>query len=571
VGFFDDIGDAFSDAADAVGDVASDVGEAVVDAADAAGSGIGEAGEWFAGASGDLGAGLGSAIDWTATALDDASFGMAGSSLNFLDDTVFDTVDYLSGGVVDVDFDDGTFSAAAGIDGIMSYGASVGEHGVTASYGTLVATGEAGLTDQGFNIGASGGIDFGPLPYAEGHIDLDANGTVSIGGEAQGTIPTPIGFVSGDLDGGFSRTPDGAWAGNLSVDGQLTLPSGTYVGGSFDVAHQQTADGDSITSVGVGGSVGQYGVGEVGADIDYTHAEVDGVTLDQVSGSAHASGYGVEAGVEGGYQRVEAGGDVIETGGVSGHVSGYGQSAEGEVTYTGGTVGGQSFSDWSAEGSLDIDPEALREVSTSLFGEGAELPASADDLVGMLGAGGTGDLLGQLGGSQLSSFVGSLAPEAAQDLANKLIADGNFGSLLGGDGAAVHDLLGKVADAGGLGDVLGQLDPGTTANVVSTLATSSPSAMPTGAVPVADDVLGSAPPEAVAAPVAATTTTPDLTLAADPLVGEPVAVADVAGAAAPVDEMAPVPVVPEPVDEFTQQIDAADQAEESVDDLFEGI
>lgn len=597
MGLFDDIGDFVSDVADVAVDVVETVGEPFVEAVEAVGSAAGEGMEGFASATGWLGGGLGDAIDFVATTADDLSGGTLSWGLNLADDVVFDNVDYLTGGVVDFDFDDGTFGASVGIEGVMQYGASVGEHGVTAGYDTLVAGGDVGLTDQGFGISGSAGIDFGPFPHVDGHIDLNANGDVSIGGSAQGTIPTPIGFVSGDVEGGFSRTEDGAWAGNVSLDGQLTLPSGTYVGGSLDVAHQQTADGDSITSVGAGGRVGQYGVGEVGVDGKYTHAEVDGVTYDGVEGSAHASGYGFEAGVEGSYDRLEtADGDVFEQGSVGGHVSGYGQGIEGSVDYKGATVDGQSTSDWSADGSINFDGEKLAGLGQTLFGEsagglagGLGLPDSADALVGMLGSGGTADLLGQLGGDQLAGFVNSLGAQGAADFANKLAADGNFGSLIGSGSDAVQSLLGKVAESGGLGDVLGQLDPGTTANLIGTLA--APPAPPTGITPAVetavDDALGVATQAAtdlatgVITPEVANAEMMDATaaVAAAAPVGELVtaditATTTVDAAGVTVDATANVLVEPapvEPVDEFSQQIAAAEQVESSVDDLFEGL
>ena len=44
----------------------------------------------------------------------DAAVEVADWTLNVVDDTVFDTVDFLTGGAIDVDYDDGQFSA--GVD-----------------------------------------------------------------------------------------------------------------------------------------------------------------------------------------------------------------------------------------------------------------------------------------------------------------------------------------------------------------------------------------------------------------------------------------------------------------------
>src|SRR3954454_20715664 len=110
--FWDDIGDAVSSVADTVTDVASDVGDAFGSAAEDIGSAFGEAAEGVAEGAGWFGGALADVIDFTATAVDDATFGLAGDGLSALDDYVFDPVDYLSGGLIDVDFDDGAFSAS---------------------------------------------------------------------------------------------------------------------------------------------------------------------------------------------------------------------------------------------------------------------------------------------------------------------------------------------------------------------------------------------------------------------------------------------------------------------------
>jgi hypothetical protein len=584
MGFFDDFVDAVEDAGDVVADVAGDVGEVFADTAGDIGSGIGEGFEAAADAAGDVGGYLGDAIGFAGGFVDDASFGLAGGILNLADDVVFDSVDYLSGGVIDVDFDDGTFGANLGIDGLASYGASIGEHGVTAGYSTLVASGDVGLTDQGFNVGASGGIDFGPLPYADGHVNLHEDGTVDVGGHVQGTIPTPIGIVSGEADAGFHRTPDGAWGTNLNLDGQLTLPTGTYVGAGFDFAHEQTADGDNFTSIGGRGSVGQYGVGEVGVEGGYQHIEQDGVTIDRATVGGHASGYGFSAEAEAGYQRAEMGGDVVEDFTAGGSVSGYGMGASGQVGYRDGSVGGRDLSGWSADGDIDVDPAKLAGLGRSLFGEDMPggMPTDVDGLVGMLGGGGTAELLGNLGGDDLAGFLGALGDGGAADLVGKLAQDGTFGSLLGSaDSDSLAGLLGKVANAdpGGLGSLLGGLDPETTTGLVSALAGAGRGS--------GDDMVGDAGGAGAVRTIAAGVDSPltdELGTIVDPIspdqadlgapfgdpLADPLAGAVDAGPAV-VDDPVGDAFAPEPLDDFSQQIAAADEVESSVDSLFEGL
>ena len=57
--------------------------------------------------------------------------------------------------------------------------------------------GGLGIAEAG--VAASAGVDFGPLPTVDGHIEMSDDGTVRIGGEVQATIPTPFGDIEIDL------------------------------------------------------------------------------------------------------------------------------------------------------------------------------------------------------------------------------------------------------------------------------------------------------------------------------------------------------------------------------------
>src|SRR5581483_2073585 len=211
MGWFDDVVDAASDAVSDVGssieDAAESVGSAAVDVAGSAGGYVG----------GTVGA-LGSAAD--------ALTGGAASSLfNAVDDTVFDTVNYVTDGAVNLNFDDGRFSASVGIPGVADVSASIGENGVTAGSSTLLGSTDVGLTDQGFQFDSSGGIDWGPLPYYDGHVSVGANGDVSVNGHVQGTVPTPYGILSGQATAGFESTDQG-WGTSLDANGTLLTESG---------------------------------------------------------------------------------------------------------------------------------------------------------------------------------------------------------------------------------------------------------------------------------------------------------------------------------------------------------
>src|SRR5690606_2539395 len=131
---------------DWVGDTASDV-------ADWAGGAAADAASWAGGAAADV-------FD---------------AAANFTDDTIFDSVDFITGGVIDVDYDGGNFSANIGIDDVAKFGVSVGEDGFKGSFDTAIADGNVAITDEGFSLSGSAGIDFGPLPYAEGHLAVSAD------------------------------------------------------------------------------------------------------------------------------------------------------------------------------------------------------------------------------------------------------------------------------------------------------------------------------------------------------------------------------------------------------------
>ena len=512
---------------DFVADTASDVGDGIVAAAEEVGGAVVDAGEAFVDGVGDAGGYLGDGIDWAATALDDASFGMAGWTLDLMDDAVFDQVDYLSGGLVDIDFDDGTFSAAVGIDDVFGAGMSIGEHGITAEYDTLVAGTEVGLTDDGFLAEGSAGIDFGPLPYAEGHTEVSEDGEISINGRAQATIPTPIGLVSGEVDGGFVRTDEG-WGAYVNADGTLTLPTGTYVGANVGVNYAETADG-SVFGASVGGRLGQTGVGEVGAGVEYDRIQQGDDVIEHVGGEVYGQGYGFEARAGADYTAGTVDGVEFEKFEAEGSLSGHGKSISGGVSYDEVTANGVTVSAWDADVDVQgFDAEELKDLGTSLLSS-----AAGDDVAAVLGT------VTEQG--RLDDFLGALDEEQTADL---------IGRLVGATNPVQAPVEGAVTVAGVAGGVVGDQVLG-------------------------DDVLGEVAAVAGVAPFedqglsggadAGTDTAGDGDAGDDePVADEPVA--DEASVLA--DE----PVAYEaPADEFETTIGAADEVEAGVEDLFEDL
>jgi hypothetical protein len=288
-GFLGDIADAVTDTAEGAWDAATNAAEGAWDTAtDTAGN----AGGW-----------LGSAIAAGAEVVDTATFGLAGEALETADDYVFDTVDYVTGGAVNLDFDDGKFTVGAGFDGLAGFGASIGEDGISADGSVPGFDLGLSLGDAGLGLSGSAGIDFGPLPYAEGHLEVAPNGDVLVDGELQGTIPTPLGLLSGEVSGGFVQTQEG-WGAYVDADGTLTLPSGTSISAGVEAAYTETAEGSEL-SVGVEGSVSMPGVGSVGGSVEYDRVEVDGDVVEGFHAEVEASGFGGEIRAEADYVGVE--------------------------------------------------------------------------------------------------------------------------------------------------------------------------------------------------------------------------------------------------------------------------
>ncbi len=300
---------------------------------------------------------------------------VAGSAADAVDDYVFDTVDYVTGGVVNIDWDGGNFSAGFGIRGVASAGVKVGEDGVGAYQDSLVSSASFDVSGDGLDLSASAGIPLGPLPYAETHVEVSSDGSVEVDGRWQGTIPTPVGLLSSQGEYEFQRTPDGAWAAGIDAEATLLMPSGTYVGGGVSVHHVETADGDSMTSVGVKGVVGEKGVGEVGGGIGYQHIEQDGVEVDIVTGEGYASGFGLKVEGEAGYTRIETeDGTTVEHFEASGSAEGYGMSASAEAEYAAVTVDGETQSEWNTDTSFD---GGLLEDAIGNLGSGSITPTAA--------------------------------------------------------------------------------------------------------------------------------------------------------------------------------------------------
>ena len=365
------------------------------------------------------------AVDWFV----DATSEIGDLALETADDYIFDNVDYITGGVLDIDYDDGNFSANVDL-GVASAGVSYGEDGFEANASADIGIVSAGVAyeDGGFSAGGSAGLAWGPLPYVEGHVNIDEDGTIDIGGQAQGTIPTPFGVVSGSVEGGYHQLPDGSWGAYGGAEGTLYTPTGVTVSAGGEVSYELEADGDEVFNAGGHAGVGLLGGPSVEVGGEYHSIEDDGTYTEGGSGYVEGQGYGIEGRAEGSYESVtDVDGNTVETyeGSIEG--SGYGHEVGAGGNYTENTNADGSSSS-SADGWVDVDgldSGDLMQAAGSYLGDTA-----GDLLGGAPGAGSVSDTVSDLAGSgDLSEVLTGLAGDSGQsvaEVAGGLAESGNF-------------------------------------------------------------------------------------------------------------------------------------------------
>ena len=284
--------DYFEEAVDAVGDAAVSVGEAVVDVAEVAVEVTAVSFDATTDVIGAAGVVVAETVDVAVTVTDTVTGGGASAVLDAVDDVVLDTVDTVTGGVVNIDLDDGTFSASVGVDGVFDASASVGRNGVSADSSVLDQGIGGSVGRDGVSSHITAGVNYGYLPYVDGELDVRSDGAIHVDGEIQGTIPTPYGLLSGEVQSEFTRTEDQFSVG-LDVEGQLLTASGITIGGEVAVAYADGPDGSSLQAQ-LGGFVSKAGIGRVEAEVGYSRVEEDGVVVEGYHAAASAQGYGIE-------------------------------------------------------------------------------------------------------------------------------------------------------------------------------------------------------------------------------------------------------------------------------------
>ncbi len=268
--FWNNVGNAVENAAEAVGNAvqnaAQAVGNAVENAVEAVGNAVENAVENVGNVLENTAEAIGAAAKEVAQDVKEAVDDAVDWTLNVADDVIFDPVDFVTGGAVDFDYENGQFTGELDL-GFGSAGISMGQQGFDAHAGfdIGIASGDISFDDDsGFAMSGSAGVDWGPLPYAEGHLNIGEDGTISIGGEVQATLPLPFGAIGGDLSGELHRDADGTYGATTLVDVFADGPGDT--GGSF---HSDRSFGDAQdTDVLVDGpsDIGASGGG--GGDVD---------------------------------------------------------------------------------------------------------------------------------------------------------------------------------------------------------------------------------------------------------------------------------------------------------------
>lgn len=262
----------------AIGDAVGDIGGAIVDVADAAAEGVAH----VADTASDV-------VGGAATVVNTATGGWAEKAVELVDDVVLDSVDKMTGGLVDIDYDDGVFTAKAGVEGIAHAGAEISQSGVRVESNSLLHDQGIGFTDDGLDLTVKAGVEgvSQHLPFGGLGLDLDTDGDIEAETEFKGTVPTPYGLVSGQGSAGVHQTDEG-FVGYLDAKGQIILPDGDVVAGNVGVAYAENDQGSQL-GVDVGASYTSVGGYTIGGQLGYDRLETaDGTVVEGLEVAATA-------------------------------------------------------------------------------------------------------------------------------------------------------------------------------------------------------------------------------------------------------------------------------------------
>jgi hypothetical protein len=448
MGFLDDV-------ADFVEDTASDIGDAAVDAVETAAAPFVDTAEAVVDTGGDI---FGGFVDTFTPVIEDvgaAAWDVGSSVLTTVDDMGgFDAVNAFTLGAVDLSFEDGQFNAGIDLGPIATVGIGFGEQGFDASAEAVGQSVGVSYDGDSFAAQAEVGIDFGPLPHAEGEISVDDSGNFGIEGEGTLYVPTPAGLVGGTAGGYYQETDEGFETGG-HIEGGYISPAGVEVKAGASIDYGEDAEGYHLETE-AHGEVGIIGGPHVGAGVGYEEGREGDVSYQGVHVEAEAGAYGAEVGVSGDYQHVETPEGEFESysGSVSASAAGVGVEAEG------GVISGPDGT--TTYGSIDVDADAGDLVGSVAGVVGDELGVDAGGIGDQL-AGGLSDAMDDAVGSAIGAVqdqIGDAASGALEDalsgVQDKLgdAASGALNDALSG----VQDQLGEAAQ-GVVRDVANEVIP----------------------------------------------------------------------------------------------------------------
>jgi hypothetical protein len=408
VGFFDDVGDAFSDGVDWVEDTAEDVGDFVEDTAEDVGDFIEDTAEDLVDDAAEVASqAWDTAQDAYETAGDAAAavvdpvmetvVNPVGEALlgGLEDSGFFDVVDYATVGIIDMSYGDNGFTLDFGIDDIAGFNLNVGNGGFAfeGDYGAQHLG--VGWNDNGFDASAALGIDWGPLPYTEGHGGVAPDGNLGVGGEWQGYFPLPGGMVGGHTSADYQETDDG-FRTDWDVTPGVYEPTGEYVGVGTHGSYSESKDGYDF-NVGVHAEAGQEGVISARGSLDYDESRHGDVRTQGVSASATVEDEVTHTTVEGrfGYQHTETSQGDYDTIFGEGEVRGEGfeiggsvsgtRGPDGSITVAGAVHGEAGGYEVATHGSVTAGPDGALSADGGIdeFGVPDDFPVPTDGLPGL--------------------------------------------------------------------------------------------------------------------------------------------------------------------------------------------
>jgi hypothetical protein len=402
-------------------------------------------------------------LDLATIVLDSPIGDAADWGLSALDTTVFDPVDFVTSGAINVDYADGRLAGGADL-GVASAGINIGENGVGANVDIGIASAGVSIKDGDLSAAGSYGVDWGPLPYVEGHVNIGDDGSIEVGGRAQATLPTPWGIHDGAVNGGYHQQPDGSWGAYGGVDHTLITPSGVTVSSGGQVSYDIEADGDERFQAGGYVGVGIVGGPSVEVGGEYHYTEDDGTVTEGGSAYVEAEGYGLGGRVEAGYDRVEdAEGNVTETysGGVE--ASGYGvevgasgeyeraETADGTITETySGQVEASGYGLEAQAGGSTTESTTAAGVTTS--SSDAWVDVEGLDTDALMSA--AGQFAGAAAGTTTVVVGGPVATvaETVTNLAGSGDLSEAISTMADTAGQSVAEIAGNLAESGNFDD-----------------------------------------------------------------------------------------------------------------------